>query len=103
MKHRVQLICTILLVFGAARLSAQTQSTTDQTVSAGTPQSGQTAPSQTPPGPSAPTDQTPTASNTAQNPAQNPPAPVQEPDPSKVKHDGGKDDVDAVGNRKMGG
>jgi len=25
---------------------------------------------------------------------------VQEPDPSKVKHDGGKDDVDAIGNRK---
>ena len=32
------------------------------------------------------------------------PAPAVEPaDPSKVKHDGGKADVDAVGNRKMGG
>jgi beta-barrel assembly-enhancing protease len=29
--------------------------------------------------------------------------PVQEPDDSKVKHDGGKDDVDAIGNRKVGG
>jgi len=28
---------------------------------------------------------------------------VQEPDDSKVKHDGGKDDVDAIGNRKVGG
>jgi beta-barrel assembly-enhancing protease len=28
--------------------------------------------------------------------------PVEEPDPSKVKHDGGKDDVDAIGNRKIG-
>jgi predicted Zn-dependent protease len=28
---------------------------------------------------------------------------VQPADPAKVKHDGGKDDVDAVGNRKMGG
>jgi hypothetical protein len=31
------------------------------------------------------------------------PAPVQEPDASKVKHDGGEDDVDAIGNRKIGG
>ena len=31
------------------------------------------------------------------------PAPIQEPDDSKVKHDGGKDDVDAIGNRKVGG
>jgi predicted Zn-dependent protease len=29
-------------------------------------------------------------------------APVQPADPDKVKHDGGKDDVDAVGNRKIG-
>ncbi len=32
----------------------------------------------------------------------NPPV-VQEPDDSKVKHDGGEDDVDAIGNRKVGG
>jgi beta-barrel assembly-enhancing protease len=33
-----------------------------------------------------------------------PPDPNIEPaDPSKVKHDGGKDDVDAIGNRKIGG
>jgi predicted Zn-dependent protease len=29
--------------------------------------------------------------------------PVQQPDDSKVKHDGGKSDVDAIGNRKIGG
>ena len=29
--------------------------------------------------------------------------PVQPADPDKVKHDGGKDDVDAIGNRKVGG
>src|SRR5580692_3735436 len=29
-------------------------------------------------------------------------APVQPADPDKVKHDGGKNDVDAIGNRKMG-
>ena len=41
--------------------------------------------------------------NSAQSPAQPSPQPIQEPDPSKVKHDGGKDDVDAIGNRKIGG
>jgi len=30
-------------------------------------------------------------------------APVQPADPDKVKHDGGKADVDAIGNRKVGG
>jgi predicted Zn-dependent protease len=29
--------------------------------------------------------------------------PVQQPDDSKVKHDGSKNDVDAIGNRKIGG
>ena len=29
--------------------------------------------------------------------------PVQQPDDSKVKHDGGRNDVDAIGNRKIGG
>jgi len=29
--------------------------------------------------------------------------PIQPADPDKVKHDGGKSDVDAIGNRKMGG
>ncbi|HEY1262251.1 MAG TPA: M48 family metallopeptidase [Terriglobales bacterium] len=28
---------------------------------------------------------------------------IQPADPAKVKHDGGKDDVDAIGNRKLGG
>jgi beta-barrel assembly-enhancing protease len=43
-----------------------------------------------------------TASN-GQDQQSTEPAAVQPADPSKVKHDGGKDDVDAVGNRKMGG
>ena len=30
-------------------------------------------------------------------------APVEQPDDSKVKHDGSKNDVDAIGNRKVGG
>ena len=31
------------------------------------------------------------------------PPPIQEPDESKVKHNGGESDVDAIGNRKIGG
>jgi len=31
------------------------------------------------------------------------PAPAEPADPDKVKHDGGKNDVDAIGNRKIGG
>src|SRR3984893_18042733 len=31
------------------------------------------------------------------------PPPIQEPDDSKVKHNGTKSDVDAIGNRKVGG
>jgi predicted Zn-dependent protease len=33
----------------------------------------------------------------------NQPAPAEPADPSTVKHDGGKNDVDAIGNRKIGG
>jgi predicted Zn-dependent protease len=40
--------------------------------------------------------------DTAATPVQGDP-PVQEPDDSKVKHDGSKKDVDAIGNRKIGG
>jgi predicted Zn-dependent protease len=43
------------------------------------------------------------ADQTTNDPAA-PQRPVVQPaDPSKVKHDGGKNDVDAIGNRKMGG
>jgi predicted Zn-dependent protease len=98
MKLRLLAISAAFLVFSASAAFAQTQSTTDQTVSTGAPQSGQSTNGQ-----SAPNAQTGAASNSAQTPAQNTPPPVAEPDPSKVKHDGGKDDVDAVGNRKSVG
>ncbi len=42
-------------------------------------------------------------SSTAAAPTPGISAPVQEPDDSKVKHDGSKNDVDAIGNRKVGG
>jgi predicted Zn-dependent protease len=92
MKLRLLAISTVLLVLSASAPFAQTQGTTDQTVSTGAPQGGS--------GQSTPASQTSSASSSAQTPAQNTPPPVQEPDPSKVKHDGGKDDVDAIGNRK---
>jgi beta-barrel assembly-enhancing protease len=43
------------------------------------------------------------AATTATTPAAQSEPPVQEPDDSKVKHDGSKNDVDAIGNRKIGG
>ena len=58
--------------------------------------SGQT----TPPATTKPDQSAPSATS---KPDQNTPQPVQQPDDSKVKHDGGKNDVDAIGNRKMGG
>lgn len=98
MKLRLLAISATLLAFGASAAFAQTQSTTDQTVSTGAPQSGQSTNGQ-----SAPNAQTGAPSSSAQTPAQNTPPPVEPADPSKVKHDGGKDDVDAIGNRKVGG
>jgi beta-barrel assembly-enhancing protease len=95
MKRYLLVISIILVAFGACASFAQSQSTTDQTVSTGAPQTGQSTSGQ-----SAPADQAPAAPSSAQSPAQKTPPPVAEPDPSKVKHDGGKDDVDAIGNRK---
>src|SRR5712692_5053306 len=54
-------------------------------------------------GSAGPSDQN-ASSDTAQGDQGTPPPPTVQPaDPDKVKHDGGKNDVDAIGNRKMGG
>src|SRR5579864_4679603 len=59
------------------------------------------------PGPSDPPSTDPGVSGTVPqnttNGSSTQSTPIQPADPSKVKHDGGKDDVDAIGNRKMGG
>src|SRR6202041_138993 len=76
-----------------------------------TPSSGTTTSTSTttPPVPVPTQDPAPTTSapdsNSSASADEKPsgPAPIQEPDDSKVKHDGGKDDVDAIGNRKVGG
>jgi predicted Zn-dependent protease len=58
----------------------------------------QDAPDKTTPPATSPEAQS-TPSSTPDNSA---PQVVQQPDDSKVKHDGGKSDVDAIGNRKIG-
>ncbi len=95
-------------------LPALAQNQTTQTPGAQPPQ--QTAqqssqqPRSAPPAPQDPSStsgstQAPPAdassSNSSAAPSGDPP--IQEPDPSKVKHDGGEDDVDAIGNRNVGG
>ena len=98
MPYRKPLIYLGLLVLMAAVSLAQSQSsqTGSQTPSQPTAQS--TTPSQSPQSGSQ-TDN----DSSASNPQPQGPPPVQEPDASKVKHGGGKDDVDAIGNRKVGG
>ncbi|MGA3090791.1 MAG: M48 family metalloprotease [Terriglobales bacterium] len=82
-----------------------TQAPKDQTsastsASNGAPQTPSQSPSATPgSSPAPPAD----ASASGSDAAPSGPAPVQEPDESKVKHDGGENDVDAIGNRKIGG
>jgi beta-barrel assembly-enhancing protease len=59
----------------------------------------QDAPDKTTPSSTSPEAQ----STPASTPDQSAPQVVQQPDDAKVKHDGGKNDVDAIGNRKIGG
>jgi predicted Zn-dependent protease len=46
---------------------------------------------------------TPDSASSGSDSAPSGPPPIQEPDDSKVKHNGSKSDVDAIGNRKVGG
>src|ERR1700694_2261623 len=46
---------------------------------------------------------TPDSTSSSSEPAPSGPPPIQEPDDSKVKHNGTKSDVDAIGNREVGG
>ncbi len=110
MYFRKLLISMSLLALMAVAALAQNQTT--QTPDSQTqPQSTQptTAPTPAPlQDPSATPSSTPappadsSASEDSQTAPQGEP-PVQEPDDSKVKHDGSKKDVDAIGNRKVGG
>ena len=121
MKSRGLTLLVVLLLACWAAMPAGAQNTqtpannpapasapsTDQNASTA-PSNAPAPPDQNAPAASAPApDQNgnaPAASNTPA-PAAGPDAtaPVQAADPAKVKHDGGKDDVDAIGNRKVGG
>jgi beta-barrel assembly-enhancing protease len=107
MKLRVSIsaVALILLVFAPFTLAQAPAGTSDPTA----PYPGQTSPRQTNPGQTAPpgdpgiTTGAPQSGAQADSSGQPAPSPAVQPaDPSKVKHNGGKDDVDAVGNRKMG-
>jgi type II secretory pathway pseudopilin PulG len=88
--------------------ASQPQTTKDQTAQPQStqPSSGSTT-GATPQDPSATPSSTPTppadSSSSSSDSAPSGPPPIQEPDDSKVKHDGTKSDVDAIGNRKVGG
>ena len=72
--------------------SALAQTTSDKsTPPAGTPTTQQPSPDKP--------DQAPADDSASKN---NEPQPVPQKDDSQIKHTGGKDDVDAIGNRKMG-
>jgi len=90
----LSLVALLAMVAAAQAPSSQTP-----------PQNTQTAqPPSTPqqnPAPSPPTDSS--SSDSASTPAPVGDPPIQEPDPTKVKHTGGEDDVDAIGNRNVGG
>jgi beta-barrel assembly-enhancing protease len=96
MKFRQLIVSTAFLLFCVAPWSlAQTADTSQKDPSA---TSSQGAPAdQKPSAQSSQSDQTSATDNTQMPPA------VPQKDDSKIKHDGGKNDVDAIGNRKIGG
>jgi predicted Zn-dependent protease len=86
----------VMAVVAQSQTSSQSSSQTSNT---------QTAPTSTqnPPASTGSTPAAQDASDNNDNPTPSGPPPVQEPDASKVKHTGGEDDVDAIGNRNVGG
>ena len=102
MRFRNLLIFLSLLALMVPVSLAQGQSSPAQTA----PQDSSSASSTTQQQQPNPTD----TSGTAQQPGSatdtsatpQPPPVIQEPDASKVKHDGSEKDVDAIGNRKIG-
>ncbi len=105
MKFRNWLLATVFLT-GSIFAFGQVTPTPSGLPTQGPPGTGQTQP---PPGNDpgvgngSPQSQ-PNANSSSQSQDQSSQTPTVQPaDPSKVKHDGGKSDVDAIGNRKMGG
>jgi predicted Zn-dependent protease len=102
MVYRKSLLALSLLALMVMSVVAQSQTSSptsnSQTQASPAPPSTQNPPASTG---STPAEQD--ASANSDNPTPSGPPPVQEPDPSKVKHTGGEDDVDAIGNRNVGG
>jgi beta-barrel assembly-enhancing protease len=98
MKFRLLLLTAALFTFGS--LTSVTFGQTGTPGSQPAPGSVPSAPVPGDPGVSGSAPQTSASGSTTQGTQS---APVQPADPNKVKHDGGKDDVDAIGNRKIGG
>jgi hypothetical protein len=86
--------------------TSQGQTSKDQTPQSTPPPSdttgGQT-PAPPPQNPAPTSTATPDAAASSGDSTSTEPPPIQEPDDSKVKHDGSEKDVDAIGNRKVGG
>ena len=82
--------------------NAQTQ--TSQTQTTQTQTSPPSTTTGTAPTPTQPADSSASSANgnPGSDAAPSGPQPIQEPPDSKVKHDGGEDDVDAIGNRNIG-
>ncbi|MGA7077112.1 MAG: M48 family metallopeptidase [Terriglobales bacterium] len=101
----LSLVALLMVAAAAQGQSSQTPSTPPQSTQTSQPQS--TPPQQNPPASTTPTPAPPTDSSSTDNSSSNATPigdpPIQEPDASKVKHTGGEDDVDAIGNRNVGG
>jgi predicted Zn-dependent protease len=93
MKFRLVLVALVVLTFAATSpaFSEDKASTkpTDTPASTGPAQPAATAPAAE-------------SDKDAKTPEETPTPMIQSPDPDKVKHSGGKDDVDAIGNRNIG-
>jgi beta-barrel assembly-enhancing protease len=92
----------------AQQQNPQTGSTPDATAKDKAPADSTAKPTSdksAPPAQSTPTDTTAkdNAPSPSDKPKDGPPAVVEQPDDSNVKHDGSKSDVNAIGNRKVGG
>jgi beta-barrel assembly-enhancing protease len=84
--------------------TSQTSSTQAPSTPTGAPTTTAPVPTQDPvPTPPADPSSTSPTDSASKDATPNPQTPIQEPDDSKVKHDGSKADVDAIGNRKVGG
>jgi beta-barrel assembly-enhancing protease len=105
MRIRAPFLSILLALAVSLPLSALAQDTQKDNQNQAPPTASQT-PSQTSDQQGQTTNQQPTqtSSQPAQTPNDQPPAETKDKDKDqKIKHDGGKDDVDAIGNRKIGG